>query len=358
LTELKVTDTLITGVTPSGTEGEHYVRIMVPGLDYSIRAGIFFYYPLSGIVVRAITPTDGRQAGGGAGTIIGRGFLPGATVSIGGTPAIDVGVMSTFIAFTIPPGAEGAKDVVVTNPDGDTGTLRGGYTYNPFPVIESIQPGYGSRVQGGTEMIITGDHFLQGAEVTIGEKRLLRPDFFSTTELRLKTPPGEAGPKDVRVMNPDGQEAMLEDGFTYNPEPTISNIRPNVGSLESGTRIVITGTGFIPTHPIDVLIGGLEARVRETSSTEITAETPPSIPGVKDVVVINPDGQKAELEAGFTYNPLPDITRVIPDNGRLAGGTEIAIRGSGFLPGARVLISTETATFRTASSIQVVSSWQ
>jgi N-acetylneuraminic acid mutarotase len=357
LTELKVTDTLITGVTPPGAEGEWDVLITAPSIDFTVFAGKFIYNPLSNVVVTSITPTNGKQVGGNVGSITGSGFLLGATVTIGGIPATNVGVTPTLITFTIPSGTEGAKDVVVTNPDGQKDMLRGGYTHNPLPVIEEVRPLYGGPLRGGTEIIITGNHFMEGIVVTIGEERVGQLGFFSPTELRLKTPPGTVGSKIVRVVNPDGQEAILEGGFTYNPAPTISSVMPNAGPLEGGTPIVISGTGFLPgLVGADVLIGGAEASFTVVASpTKITAETPPSTPGVKDVVVVNRDGQKATLKAGFTYNPAPVIAKVIPDNGRLAGGTSITIQGSGFLPGARVLIRTGEGAFRAASSIQVVS---
>jgi hypothetical protein len=52
-------------------------------------------------------------------------------------------------------------------------------------------------------MIITGDNFMEGVVVTIGERTVPQLDLFSTTELRLRTPPGSVGSKAVRVMNPD-----------------------------------------------------------------------------------------------------------------------------------------------------------
>ncbi|MBM3235253.1 hypothetical protein FJZ31_03030 [Candidatus Poribacteria bacterium] len=355
LTELKVTDTLIMGITPSGTEGEQNILITAPSLDFTVFAGKFIYLPLSNLVVTAITPNNGKQAGGDRGSITGSGFLQGATVTVGGAPATDVVVTSTLIIFTIPPGVEGTKDVVVTNTDGQKGTLRGGYTYNPFPIIEDIEPPYGGPIAGGTSITITGSNFMQGVIVVIGGERVQRLDFFSPTELRLRTPPGTVGRKDVRVVNPDGQEAVLKDGFTYNPAPTIASVSPNAGPLEGGTEITITGTRFFGWA--EVLIGGAEASASLVSPTKIKAETPPSTAGVKDVVVINPDGQEAILEAGFTYNPAPAITKVIPDNGRLAGGTKITLQGNGFLPGAKVLISVDIniSTLVVASAIQVMS---
>jgi hypothetical protein len=148
LTDLKMTDKLITGTTPPGTEGEQDIWIAPPDLDYPILAGKFFYNPVSNVVVTRITPTNGKQAGGDMGTIAGSEFLPGATVTIGDNPATNVGVTPALITFTIPPGTEGAKDVVVTNPDGQKAILRGGYTYNPFPVIEKAEPKYGGPLRG------------------------------------------------------------------------------------------------------------------------------------------------------------------------------------------------------------------
>jgi hypothetical protein len=359
LTDITVTDTIVTGITPSGTEGEKDIRIEAPDYGYSNLIGVFIYNPLSNVVIAGVMPDNGKQAGGDVGRITGRGFLPGATVTIGDNPATDVGVAPTLIIFTIPSGAEGAKDVIVTNLDGQRGILRRGFTYNPFPVIEKVVPLYGGPLKGGTDMTITGSNFMEGVIVTIGEKRVQQLAFFSPTELRLETPPGTIGSKRVSVTNPDGQEAILEDGFTYNPAPTIINISPNAGPLEGGTPVTITGEGFFQlafVRSLDVFIGDVEAEVKAMSSTQVRAITGPSDAGIKDIVVMNPDGQKATLRDAFTYNTAPVITRVTPDNGRLAGGTRITIQGGGFQPGAEVRISINQGTYRAASSVEVMSS--
>ena len=363
LLQLKVTDVLIEGVTPPGEEGEHDILITTPRIDFTVFAGEFFYEPVSNIVVTGIAPANGGQAGGNVGSIAGDGFMPGARVTIGGAPATDVDVTSILITFTIPPGTEGAKDVVVTNPDGQSGILRNAYSYNPLPIIGEIQPKYGGPLEGGTEIIITGEYFMPGVAVYIGENRVSRLSLFSPTELRLETPSGTPGVKAVRAVNPDGQEAILEAGFTYNEAPVISGVKPDAGALEGGTRITIMGDYFsllLHKWP-DVFIGGAEASyVQVASSTRITVTTPPSDAGVRDIVVINSDGQKAILEEAFTYNPAPVITDITPDNGRLSGGTRITIRGSGFLPGAKVFFSTDIhtdiPTYIAAASTREVSS--
>ena len=92
------------------------------------------------------------------------------------------------------------------------------------------------------------------------------------------------------------------------------------------------------------------------SPTRVVTRTPSSSAGTKDVSVLNRDGQAATLKAAFTYNVGPVITGVIPDNGKLAGGTKIVIQGSGFLPGAEIRIGDiRRRTFIPAASPEVVS---
>ena len=93
--------------------------------------------------VTSISPTSGPTAGGTSVTISGSGFLSGATVTLGGTPATNVVVTnSTTIAATTGPRSAGVVDVVVMNPDTQTGTLVQGFSYaNPqasVPLFERV----------------------------------------------------------------------------------------------------------------------------------------------------------------------------------------------------------------------------
>src|SRR5260370_524565 len=61
----------------------------------------------------------------------------------------------------------GAVNVVVTNPDTQTGSLTNGYTYVAAPTVGSVSPGSGAAA-GGTAVTITGTNFVTGATVTFG----------------------------------------------------------------------------------------------------------------------------------------------------------------------------------------------
>jgi PKD repeat protein len=85
---------------------------------------------LSVTTIGAVMPSSGSVAGGTAFIISGDGFAAGAIVKIGGIQAVSVQVQSaTSITAVTPDHSAGAVDVNVTNIDGRTATLLGGYTY-------------------------------------------------------------------------------------------------------------------------------------------------------------------------------------------------------------------------------------
>ena len=81
-------------------------------------------------VVTVVTPNHGPAAGGTLVTIGGSNFKASATVSFGGVPAASVTVVSTSqITCTTAAHFPAAVDVMVRNPDMQSGTLLLGYTY-------------------------------------------------------------------------------------------------------------------------------------------------------------------------------------------------------------------------------------
>ncbi len=82
----------------------------------------------------SITPNTGPAAGGTAITnITGTGFVSGCTVTIGGASCTSVVfVNSTTLTAVSPAGTSGARNVVVTNPDTQTATGTGAFTYAAF----------------------------------------------------------------------------------------------------------------------------------------------------------------------------------------------------------------------------------
>jgi hypothetical protein len=86
-------------------------------------------------VVASVDPHDGPPAGGTPVTITGSGFLAGAAVSFGGTPATGVTVQTPNVITAVAPAhSAGVVNVSVSNGGGTTATLGGGFTYEAPPV--------------------------------------------------------------------------------------------------------------------------------------------------------------------------------------------------------------------------------
>jgi hypothetical protein len=85
--------------------------------------------------VTSISPVNGPIDGGTTVTIRGQGFVPGATVGIGGVTASGVVVTSpTTLTAVTGPHATGLADVTVTVPGPQSATLAQGFFYAPPPV--------------------------------------------------------------------------------------------------------------------------------------------------------------------------------------------------------------------------------
>src|SRR6185503_1810759 len=92
--------------------------------------------------ISSVSPALGPSVGGTTITIVGTGFVAGATVTVGGAPATGVIVgSSTTIIATTPAGAPGAALVTVTNTDTQSTTLASAFTYqHPAPTFASMLP--------------------------------------------------------------------------------------------------------------------------------------------------------------------------------------------------------------------------
>ena len=292
--------TRLQAVTPAHAAGA--VDVVVTYRD-SQSAGLpagFTYNPPP--TVSSATPNSGPTAGGMAVTIAGTSFQTGAKVAFGGTLSTAVLVTSgTKLQVLTPTHAAGTVNVVVANPDGQSASLTGGYTYISMPTISSASPNSGP-VGGGTTVTISGLSFQSGATVTFGGTSASQVTFVSATQLQALTPTHAAGTANVVVTNPNGQSGSLSGGFTYNLPPKVSSVSPNSGSTAGGTAVNIAGTDF--QSGSGVSFGSVAAKsVAFASSSLLLATTPAESAAVVDVTVKNPDGQMSSLPAAFTFSP-------------------------------------------------------
>jgi PKD repeat protein len=362
---IKVDANHITAVTPPGTAGARDVVITNTNGQTVTATSAFTY--VAPPTFTSITPNSGSTLGGTPVTIVGTNFVDGIDVTIGGAAATIVHVDANQITAVTPPGTAGARDVIITNNDGQTVTGTGAYTYVTPPTFTSITPTSGP-ISGGTAVTIVGTNFAAGVSVTIdgAAATIVSVD---ANQITAVTPTGTAGARDVIITNTNGQTVKGTGAYTYVAPPTITSINPATGV--AGTQlsdVSITGENFVTdTTPSVWLAKTGEDNINATnvvvnSPTQITCAillTPykNTIPGQWDLVVKNTDGQSGSKVGAFNLtNPAPVVTSIEPSTG--INGTTIQIvkvtgNNFGFGQNPYIWLAKTGQTNIDASSIQI-----
>ncbi len=166
--------------------------------------------PRQGFSVTSVQPNIGPTEGTAQVSIIGSGFLAGATATFDGVPATVVSVNGPSMSVTVPQRAAGRVDVVVTNPGGASARLAGAYVYEAL-TVSSVSP---IGAFGGSTVRIAGTGFMSGAVATLDGI----PAVVSLSNSRLISVIAPAHPRgtvDVVVTSPGGQQGTLSGAFTY-----------------------------------------------------------------------------------------------------------------------------------------------
>ena len=315
-------------------------------------AGGYTYVQHAAPAPTRLTPASGSYIGGTPVTIYGAEFSLYGTprVTFGGIDATSVSVRNPgygamYLTCTTPPHVVGAVEVSVINPDGQSGTVPGGFAYAvpPPPVVNAITPNQG-RVTGGTSVQITGSGFPSS-----GVPRVLFGGMEATSVgvtgsgsgryIYCTTPAHGAGTCHVTVINPEGQETVVPLGFTFLPlpAPAPSYLSPNSGPSLGGTTVYVQGSNIDIASTTRILFDGVPATNVQVVSAGygtqyLTCKTPVHPAGPADVTVINKTGESGTLSRGFTFtaSPPPAPSSFSPAAGLSTGGTLVTVEGGGF----------------------------
>jgi len=119
---------------------------------------------------------------------------------------------------------------------------------------------------------------------------------------------------------------VLAPGFV--PAARVTAVSVTSGPAAGGTALTITGTGF--TGATGVSFGGTAAKsFTVSSSTSITATSPPASAGTVDVTVANAGGTSTTSASDqFTFVGAPSVSSLSPKSGPVYGGTQVTITGA------------------------------
>jgi hypothetical protein len=177
--------------------------------------------------------------------------------------------------------------------------------------------------------------------------------------LSLRTGVLEAGLHDVVVIDPSGVEGRAHDGLLVLSAPALRRILPAAGQEGGGTELVLVGSGFL--DGLRVELDGVDQGPVRLAGTELARLTTRGGSGPGRLVLVNPDGERAE--AGFAYvdQDDPQLHGVTPASG--PAGTRMTLTGRDFTPSMGVwflsepgapAVAAERVTFVDSTTLEVV----
>lgn len=310
-----------------------------------------------------------EPASGAAGTthrvrLIGEHFEPRTTAALFGQIGLSVQFESAqALLVELPARVTGEVDLTLYNPDGQRCTLSAAFAYtpSPAPTLSRLLP---ERVALGqpAELVLDGSGFLPGVALFAGQYALAIQSL-TPTEIRATLPALPAsGHADVRLVNADGQWAIMPSGLeVFDPAQEqvrraervlcITEIRPASGPTSGGTQIKLRGVGF--SRETRVLFGGSRpARTHFVDERLIEVETDEHAAGSVDVELRDEGALGCCEPAGFRYETVEpaEILRVTPNRGTSSGGECLTIEGDNFLPATRARLGDASAELRFKST--------
>lgn len=335
------------------------IHVINPSGICCVKAGAFTY---RGCYIGSMTPDQGSPVGGSTTMLRGAGFSvpPGGDV-----PEVWFGTeqctyvvpwSATELVVQSPPAAgQSAVDVTVIYPSGDICTICC-WTYFPGCSIDSIIPASGGT-NGGDPLTITGWGFDTGPQPPLGSTPVIRfgsiqadPAFISVdptgTRISVVAPPSfTGGPTDVEVFNVNPvSQCTAVGGYNYIlpgvSACTITDIDPDSGDLQGGTRVTIRGDGFdAGTGILFGVVPGLQVTFISPQEMQVTTPSGSQLvlsggAAPVDVVVAPEFSDPCIAPGGFIYK-VPacygacNLAGVSANSGPVGGGNTVTVSGFG-----------------------------
>lgn len=285
-------------------------------------------------------------------TVSGTGFDPAATAEIDGQAADVTFVSSTEVRVEVSGLDPGEHAFTLTNLGSCSTTVSDALLVERSPITFYVDP---PVLYGEVPAVVTV--FTAGLATAASKVELVRMageqrealTFTSPTrpnQIFAEVPAGLAqGSWDVVVENPGGCRGTLASGLTISgtlDDGLVSGIKPSYASTVEATAVTISGSGLAPVPRVYLTPSAAEGTARALRAVEVkadgqllTAVIPSGLaPDTYDLIVVNPDGKVAVLEAGVTIiaEAPPVVAAVTPASLPENKSGLIIITGTGLLP--------------------------
>ena len=224
--------------------------------------------------------------------VYGSNFVSGqTTISMGGVSSIPTTLYdSSSLGFTVPLGAAGTTNIVVTSPNGSatsTQTFTVGVPVG-LPTITQITADLGPV---GQLVGIYGSNFVNGQTmVTMGGVSSIPTQVGSPGYLQFTVPLGATGISNVVVTTPNGSATSAQTFTVGVPTgaPTVTSITPTAASV--GQTVYVYGTNFVGGQTT-ISVGGLSSIPTNLGNASgLNFTVPVGASGTTTIVVTTPNG--------------------------------------------------------------------
>jgi hypothetical protein len=220
--------------------------------------------------------------------------------------------------------AEVTYDLVLGFGPGDQVTAPAAYTSIPTPRITTVRPAV-TTAAGGIPVTILTTLKPTNTVTFGGVLATILQDQPASNSIVVQAPPHAPGVVDITIASKRGYTITQPAAFTYTG---ITDVTPNVGSIDGGTDVKISGTFSTPTQ---ALVGDAPLLNPTITDTAITGTVPAHAAGSVDVTVeSSTPANNTTLTDGFRYLTPPAPTSLTPAEGDVAGGTTVTVNGTGF----------------------------
>ncbi|MCK1995976.1 IPT/TIG domain-containing protein [Psychrobacillus psychrodurans] len=343
-TDFSTKSKLYSTVPTSTVSGPVKVKVVNPDGTTIEKSDAYTYLtppPPPKLELTSVSATSGKIEGGEQTYLIGKNFDPKVKIFFGNEEAVvNSYINNSKIRVNVPAAATaGIVSVKAENPDGSVSILTDAYEYLTPPPLPAPEISYLSETSILTNVEKTiylfGKNISPSSQVFIGDQEA-KMSFVTNSKVRIAIP-ANSNPMtvDVKLVNPDGQVAVLVNGFSYiepvkKPAPSIVSLSSTSGSMGGGETVTITGQNF--ERNANVYFGDKLAVKVSISETEIVVKTPISATsGPVAVKVVNPDLQEAIVNDAYHYQGLQiTITSLATTSGSIKGGNLVVVYGTNF----------------------------
>jgi hypothetical protein len=125
--------------------------------------------------------------------------------------------------------------------------------------------------------------------------------------------------------------------------PTVTGLSSRTAPTTGGTTVTVNGARYVKDSV--VYFGDVPATtVTYVSATQLKAVAPAHAQGEVSVRVVAQGASAATPKSTFVYGPAPSISGLSPRGGDVAGGADVTVTGSNFVPGTTVRFGYTAAT--------------